>query len=67
MAARSAARVAVATGEGVMMVAKVMVTVGMAAARAAVVAALYNVLSADAPVGAPAPETQKKSLDAAVA
>jgi hypothetical protein len=37
----------------VMMVAEVMVTVGMAAARAAVVAALYEVLSADAPVGTP--------------
>ena len=36
-------------------------TVGMAAARAAVVAALYNVLSADAPVGAP-PEGNAKEV-----
>ena len=43
------------------MVAEVMVTVGMAAARAAVVAALYNVLSADAPVGAP-PEGNAKEV-----
>jgi hypothetical protein len=44
-----------------MMVAEVMVTVGKAAARAAVVAALYNVLSADAPVGAP-PEGNAKEV-----
>ena len=44
-----------------MMVAEVMVTVGKAAARAAVVAALYNVLSADAPVGAP-PEGNAKEI-----
>jgi hypothetical protein len=44
-----------------MMVAEVMVTVGMAAARVAVVAALYNVLSADAPVGAP-PEGNAKEV-----
>ena len=43
------------------MVAEVMVTVGMAAARATVVAALYNVLSADAPVGAP-PEGNAKEV-----
>ena len=43
------------------MVAEVMVTVGKAAARAAVVAALYNVLSADAPVGAP-PEGNAKEV-----
>ena len=36
-----------------------MVTVGMAAARAAVVAALYNVMSVDAPVGAPPDEHAK--------
>jgi hypothetical protein len=44
-----------------MMVAEVMVTVGMTAARAAVMAALYNVLSADAPVGAP-PEGNAKEV-----
>ena len=43
------------------MVAEVMVTVGMAAAKAAVVAALNNVLSADAPVGAP-PEGNAKEV-----
>jgi hypothetical protein len=43
------------------MVAEVMVTVSMAAARAAVVAALYNILSADAPVGAP-PEGNAKEV-----
>jgi len=46
-----------------MMVAEVMVTVGKAAARAAVVAALKNVLSADAPVGAP-PEGNAKEVTA---
>ena len=43
------------------MVAEVMVTVGMAAARAAAVAALCNILSADAPVGAP-PEGNAKEV-----
>jgi len=49
------------------MVAEVMVTVGKAAARAAVVAALYNVLSADAPVGAPPEGNAKEVTRAAVA
>ena len=49
------------------MVAEVMVTVGMAAAKAAVVAALNNVCRQTRPLARLPKETQKKSLDAAVA
>ena len=58
---------AVAVAVAVMVV---MVTVGMAAARAAVVAALYNYITycrQTRPLARLPKETQKKSLDAAVA
>ena len=51
-----------------MMVAEVMVTVGMAAARAAVMAALcITYCRQKRPLARRPKETQKKSLDAAVA